>query len=169
LTLLLKSQVVKLNFQGTRCVGLKVNSDGAVKDIEVDREVILTAGAIGSPKLLLLSGVGDAAALRALGIDVIEHLSGVGKNLQDHVRVSGVIFKYKGKMPDRPADSNAVGGRPSVARARTSGPARGRCLGDAADHYGSHKCADTHDCRASGAADSGPERLTAMACRGGGQ
>ncbi len=108
LTLLLKSQVVKLNFQGTRCVGVKVNIDGAVKDIEVDREVILTAGAIGSPKLLLLSGVGDAAALRALGIDVIEHVPGVGKNLQDHVRVSGVIFKYKGKMPDRPADSNAV-------------------------------------------------------------
>ena len=62
-----ESRSVKLNFQGTRCVGVKVNTDGAVKDIEADREVILTAGAIGSPKLLMLSGVGDATALRGLG------------------------------------------------------------------------------------------------------
>src|SRR6266581_3061922 len=106
LTLLLNSQAVKLNFQGTRCVGVKVNTDGAVKDIEADREVILTAGAIGSPKLLMLSGVGDATALRGLGINVVENLPGIGKNLQDHVLVSGVVFKYKGKMPERPADSN---------------------------------------------------------------
>ena len=108
LTLLLKSHVVKLNFQSTRCVGVKVSTDGAVKDIEATREVILTAGAIGSPKLLMLSGVGDATALRSMGINVVENLPGVGKNLQDHVLVSGVVFKYKGKMPERPADSNAV-------------------------------------------------------------
>jgi choline dehydrogenase len=56
----------------------------------------------------MLSGVGQAKALRSLGIDVVENLPGVGENLQDHVLVSGVVFKYKGKMPDRPADSNAV-------------------------------------------------------------
>jgi choline dehydrogenase len=56
----------------------------------------------------MLSGVGEANALRGLGIDVVENLPGVGQNLQDHVLVSGVVFKYKGKMPDRPADSNAV-------------------------------------------------------------
>jgi choline dehydrogenase len=56
----------------------------------------------------MLSGVGDAAALRPLGIDVVESLPGVGKNLQDHILVSGVVFKYRGKMPDRPADSDAV-------------------------------------------------------------
>jgi len=108
LTLLLKTNVVKLNFQGTHCVGVKVNTDGAVKDIAVDREVILAAGAIHSPQLLMLSGIGEANVLRALGIDVVENLPGVGKNLQDHVLVSGVVFKYKGKMPARPADSNAV-------------------------------------------------------------
>jgi choline dehydrogenase len=70
--------------------------------------VILAAGAIGSPKLLMLSGIGDATALRALGIDVVGHLPGVGQNLQDQVLVSGVVFQYKGRMPDRPADSNAV-------------------------------------------------------------
>ena len=108
LTLLLNTNVVKLNFKGTRCVGVKLMTDGAVKDIAADKEVILAAGAINSPKLLMLSGVGEAKALRSLGIDVVENLPGVGENLQDHVLVSGVVFKYKGKMPDRPADSNAV-------------------------------------------------------------
>jgi choline dehydrogenase len=108
LTLLLDTNVVKLNFEGTRCVGVKVNTNGAVKDITADKEVILAAGTINSPKLLMLSGVGEAKALRSLGIDVVENLPGVGENLQDHVLVSGVVFNYKGKMPDRPADSNAV-------------------------------------------------------------
>ena len=107
-TLLLNSNVVKLNFKGTRCVGVNLMTDGALKDIAADKEVILAAGAINSPKLLMLSGVGEAKALRSLGIDVAENLPGVGENLQDHVLVSGVVFKYKGKMPDRPADSNAV-------------------------------------------------------------
>jgi choline dehydrogenase-like flavoprotein len=108
LTLLLNTNVVKLNFKRTRCVGVKINTDGAVKDITVDKEVILAAGAIHSPKLLMLSGVGEAKTLSSLGIEVVENLPGVGQNLQDHVLLSGVVFKYKGKMPDRPADSNAV-------------------------------------------------------------
>src|SRR5437016_4174121 len=108
LTLLLNTNVVKLNFTGTRCVGVKLMTDGAVKDIAADKEVILAAGTIHSPKLLMLSGVGEAKALRSFGIDVVENLPGVGGNLQDHVLLSGVVFKYKGKMPDRPADSNAV-------------------------------------------------------------
>src|SRR5712692_7700234 len=108
LTLLLNAAVVKLNFKGTRCLGVKLMTDGAVKDIAADKEVILAAGTINSPKLLMLSGVGEAKALRSLGIDVVENVPGVGENLQDHVLVSGVVFKYKGKMPDRPAGSNAV-------------------------------------------------------------
>jgi choline dehydrogenase len=108
LTLLLNTAVARLNFKGTRCVGVSVLRDGVETDISADKEVILTAGAINSPKLLMLSGIGEATALRSLGIDVVENLPGVGGNLQDHVLVSGVVFKYKGKMPDRPADSNAV-------------------------------------------------------------
>jgi choline dehydrogenase len=108
LTLLHKTNVVKLNFDGTRCVGVKASTGGTVKNFSADKDVILAAGAIGSPKLLMLSGIGDATALRGLGIDVVENLPGVGQNLQDHVLVSGVVFQYKGKMPDRPADSNAV-------------------------------------------------------------
>jgi choline dehydrogenase len=108
LTLLLNINVVKLNFKGTRCVGVKIMTSGEVKDVAADKEVILAAGAIHSPKLLMLSGVGEGKALRSLGIDLVENLPGVGQNLQDHVLLSGVVFKYKGKMPDRPADSNAV-------------------------------------------------------------
>jgi choline dehydrogenase len=108
LTLLLNSSVLKVNFTGKRATGVRAVIDGAVKDIVADKEVILTAGGVQSAKLLMLSGVGDADALRPFGIDVVENLRGVGKNLQDHILVSGVVFKYKGKMPDRPADSNAV-------------------------------------------------------------
>jgi choline dehydrogenase len=120
LTLLLNTDVLKLNFKGTRCVGVKLITDGAVKDVAADKEVILTAGTINSPKLLMLSGVGDAKALRSLGIGIVENLPGVGENLQDHVLVSGVVFKYKGKMPDRPADSNAVEAEAYLS----SGPSR---------------------------------------------
>jgi choline dehydrogenase len=108
LTVLLNAVVVKLNFKATHCTGVRVITGGNATDIAAAQEVILTAGSINSPKLLMLSGVGEAKALRRLGIEVIENLPGVGKNLQDHVLVSGVVFKYKGRMPDRPADSNAV-------------------------------------------------------------
>jgi len=89
-------------------VGVKVMTDGAVTDIAAENEVILAAGTINSPKLLMLSGIGDAKAISGFGIDVVEDLPGVGENLQDHVLVSGVVFKYKGKMPDRQTGSNAV-------------------------------------------------------------
>src|SRR5260370_714638 len=108
LTLMLNTDVMKLNFKGTRCVGVKLMTDGEVKDIAADKEVVLAAGAVNSPKLMMLSGVGEAKALRSLGIKVVENLPGVAQTLQDHVHLSGVVFKYKGKMPDRPADSNAV-------------------------------------------------------------
>ena len=108
LKLLLNTNVVKLNFKGTRCVGVKIETDGVTNDIAANKEVILAAGSIHSPKLLMLSGVGEANALRRLGIDVVENLPGVGENLQDHILLSGVVFEYNGKIPDRPADSNAV-------------------------------------------------------------
>jgi choline dehydrogenase len=108
LTLLLNANVVKINFEGTRCVGIKLVKGGETKDITADKEVILTAGSINTPKLLMLSGIGESEALGKLGIKIVENLPGVGENLQDHVLVSGVVFKYKGTMPERPADSNAV-------------------------------------------------------------
>ena len=108
LTLLLNSNVLKVNFTAKRATGVRVLVDGAPQDIAADKEVILSAGGVQSAKLLMLSGVGDAAALRDKGIEVVENLLGVGKNLQDHVLLSGVVLKYKGKMPERPADCSAT-------------------------------------------------------------
>jgi choline dehydrogenase len=55
-----------------------------------------------------LSGIGDAPDLRRLGIDIVENLPGVGQTFQDQVMVLGVVFKYRGTMPERLPDSNAV-------------------------------------------------------------
>src|SRR6185503_5149692 len=85
LTLLLKADVIKLNFKSTRCVGVTLNAEGGTKDIAVEKEVALAAGAIGSPKLLMLSGIGEENSLRKLGIDVVGNLPGVGQELKDHV------------------------------------------------------------------------------------
>jgi choline dehydrogenase-like flavoprotein len=108
LTLLLNTNVTKVVFDGDRATGVELVTGDGAKNVRATREVILAAGTIHSAKLLMLSGVGDATQLRKLGIKSIANLRGVGQNLQDHVLVSGVVYQYKGKMPDRPADSNAV-------------------------------------------------------------
>jgi len=64
-----------------------------------DREVVLCAGAVGSPQLLLLSGIGPAAHLRDLGIDVVADIAGVGENLQDHLlTIAGYKTLLKGSV-----------------------------------------------------------------------
>jgi choline dehydrogenase len=108
LTLLLNTNVTKVIFDDDRASGVEIAAANGARNVRATREVILAAGTIHSAKLLMLSGVGDAAQLRRLGIKAIANLRGVGQNLQDHVLVSGVVYQYRGKMPDRPADSNAV-------------------------------------------------------------
>ncbi len=75
----------RLVFEGTRCVGVEWEYEGRVRTTLAGSEVVLSAGAIGSPKLLLLSGIGPAEELRAFGINVVAHLPGVGRNLHDHL------------------------------------------------------------------------------------
>jgi choline dehydrogenase len=108
LTLLLNTHVTRILFHGDRASGVEIVSGDAAQTVEATREVILAAGTIHSAKLLMLSGVGDATALRRLGIVPVANLRGVGRNLQDHVLVSGVVYRYKGKVADRPAGSNGV-------------------------------------------------------------
>ena len=108
LTLLLNANVTRVVFDGDRASGVEVVVGQDTKRIRATREVILAAGTIHTPQLLMLSGVGDADQLKQHGISAIANLRGVGQNLQDHVLVSGVVFQYRGKMPDRPTDSNAV-------------------------------------------------------------
>ncbi|QGZ93731.1 GMC family oxidoreductase [Terricaulis silvestris] len=108
LTLLVNSRVTQVLFKGDRARGVAVVSGELSRTIEARREIILSGGTVHTPKLLMQSGVGDAAALKKLGIKSVTNLRGVGKNLQDHVLLSGVVYQYKGAMPDRPADSDGV-------------------------------------------------------------
>jgi choline dehydrogenase-like flavoprotein len=79
-----KTQATRILFEGKRAVGVEYMQGKETKQFRARREVILSAGAFQSPQLLLLSGVGDAAALTKHGIASVHHLPGVGQNLQDH-------------------------------------------------------------------------------------
>ncbi|RVW06678.1 GMC family oxidoreductase [Rhodococcus spongiicola] len=85
-TLLTGRRATRLVFDGTRCVGVEVvdNQFGRPRVIRATSEVVLSAGAIDSPKLLMLSGIGPTEHLREHGIDVLVDSPGVGANLQDH-------------------------------------------------------------------------------------
>jgi choline dehydrogenase len=80
----------RLLFDGTRCIGVEWSEGGRAQRAHA-QDVVVCGGTIGSPQLLLLSGVGPAAHLRSLGIDVVADLPGVGENLHDHL-LSPVIF-----------------------------------------------------------------------------
>ncbi|HEY9847023.1 MAG TPA: GMC family oxidoreductase N-terminal domain-containing protein, partial [Candidatus Caenarcaniphilales bacterium] len=84
LTVTTGALVTRLLFEGTRAVGVEYLHEGTLHQARVNLEVILSAGTFDSPKLMLLSGIGDAAYLQALGISVVVDLPGVGQNLQDH-------------------------------------------------------------------------------------
>jgi choline dehydrogenase-like flavoprotein len=86
LHLMTESLVRRILFEGRRAVGVEVEERGALKRIRARREVIVSAGAINSPMLLLNSGVGPAAELQQFGVEITHDLPGVGKNLQDHVQ-----------------------------------------------------------------------------------
>ncbi|XP_037761494.1 choline dehydrogenase, mitochondrial [Chelonia mydas] len=82
-----RTLVTKILFQGTKAIGVEYVKNGQRKKALASKEVILSGGAINSPQLLMLSGVGNADDLKKLGIPVVCHLPGVGQNLQDHLEV----------------------------------------------------------------------------------
>jgi choline dehydrogenase len=84
------AQVLGVEMQGTRATGVRYRKGGREELASAQRETILAAGALGSPQLLMLSGIGPAAQLRELGIPVAADLSGVGENLQDHPYLTSV-------------------------------------------------------------------------------
>ena len=91
-----RALVTRIMFEGTRAVGVEYMRGGAAARRVSASEVVLCGGAINTPQLLQLSGVGNADHLRALGIDAVEHLPGVGENLQDHLEV---YVQYACKQP----------------------------------------------------------------------
>jgi len=87
LTLRTGALTTRVRLDGTRAVGVEYASSRRVHEVRAEREVILSGGAINSPQLLLLSGIGAADQLAALGIRAIADLPGVGQNLQDHLEI----------------------------------------------------------------------------------
>lgn len=86
----------KVLLDGKKAVGVRYEAGGKVVDVKASREVILSAGSVGSPQLLQLSGIGPAETLKAAGVDVVHDLPGVGGNLQDHLEV---YFQFRSTQP----------------------------------------------------------------------
>lgn len=99
-TLKTGARATKLMLENSRCVGVEYIDNGQRRTARADREVIVCCGAIESPKLLMLSGIGNAEHLNKLGIPVIVDLPGVGENFHDHPLVIGPV----GKMAEPGAD-----------------------------------------------------------------
>lgn len=85
LTVLTEAQATRVVFEGTKAVGVEYEHRGVTHTTRAQREVVLSGGAINTPQLLMLSGIGDRTELENLGISVVAHSPEVGKNLRDHL------------------------------------------------------------------------------------
>ncbi|WP_216331887.1 GMC family oxidoreductase [Rhizobium sp. X9] len=85
LTIKLGARVSRIVLEGRRAIGVEVVGKSGTEIIRAEREVLVSSGAIGSPKLLLQSGIGPADHLKSVGVKVLHDLPGVGSNLQDHL------------------------------------------------------------------------------------
>ena len=100
LTVLTHALVTKVVVEKKRATGVEIAYDGKVLRIAAGAEVILSLGAIHTPKVLMLSGIGDRTELQRLGISVVQHLPGVGQNFQDHFGI-GCVWEYKQPLAPR--------------------------------------------------------------------
>jgi choline dehydrogenase len=98
LEIVTQARVRRLTFSGSRCTGVEYTEAGQPRSAACSGEVVLTAGAIGSPHVLLLSGIGPAGQLRQAGVDVVLDLPGVGENLLDHP-MSGSVYRAAQPVP----------------------------------------------------------------------
>lgn len=99
LTVLTDTTVQRIRFQSGRAVSIRVCSPDGATQVHVGKELILAAGAYGSPHLLQLSGVGDPQVLGSLGVPTVVDLPAVGRNLSDHPQV-WISFAHDGPTPD---------------------------------------------------------------------
>ena len=98
LTVLTGTLVTRLLLEGSRTVGIEVLRAGKLSRMRAAHEVVLSLGAMQTPKILLQSGIGDEAELRRFGIPVVQHLAGVGQNLQDHINFA-CTWEYNQPLP----------------------------------------------------------------------
>jgi choline dehydrogenase len=92
LTVKVKAQVTRILFDDLKAVGIEYQKNGKLYQARANKEVILSAGAIGSPQILQNSGVGPKDLLERVGVPLVKHLPGVGENLQDHLQIR-LVFK----------------------------------------------------------------------------
>ncbi|MBW6522685.1 GMC family oxidoreductase N-terminal domain-containing protein [Sphingomonas sp. RHCKR47] len=107
LRILTRAQVTRLLFEGRRAAGVAYVRGGVPGVARARREVIVASGAIGSPQLLQLSGIGPRDLLADHGIEVLQDLPGVGRNLQDHF-IASMMFRLKPKVPSINAMSRGI-------------------------------------------------------------
>ena len=100
LTIVTKAQATRMLIENCRAVGVEYARGRRRHTARAAQEVVLAAGAINSPQLLLLSGIGPAEELRARGVSVVHDLPGVGKNLQDHLNVNILQCAKRGSTLD---------------------------------------------------------------------
>ena len=100
LTVLTSAPVTRLIFEGKRVTGVEFTYQDRVHRIRAGLEVVLSLGAINTPKVLMQSGIGDQTELQRFGITLVEHLPGVGQNFQDHVALPGMIWECCGEEPN---------------------------------------------------------------------
>ncbi len=110
LTVKTRAMVTKVIFEGKKAIGVEVIIKGKTRII-TSREIILSGGAINSPQILQLSGIGNSEDLTKLGISTVHHLPGVGSNLQDHLEV---YVQYSCKQPVSQQPSLKVWKRPII-------------------------------------------------------
>lgn len=88
-----------------RATGVLISKLGQIPTlVQAEKEVVLSAGAINSPHLLMLSGIGPANKIREAGVKIVKHVPGVGQNLQDHIAMGGVTYLF-----DSPDESVPLG------------------------------------------------------------
>ncbi len=100
LTVLTHALVTKLTLEGKRAAGVEIAFDGKIERITAGLEIVLSLGAMHTPKVLMLSGIGDEEELQRLGISVVQHLPGVGQNFQDHFGIS-CVWEYQQPLAPR--------------------------------------------------------------------
>jgi choline dehydrogenase len=108
-TLLTRTHVDRITFKGTQATGIEFMRDGKPVRVQAKSEVIIAAGGINTPKLLMLSGIGDQAHLRSHGIRALVNAPEVGENFQDHLLHGGCIWEPKEHIPHRNSAANASG------------------------------------------------------------
>jgi choline dehydrogenase len=94
LTVLPHALVTRLLVEDRQAMGVEVEFAGKLHRVRADCEVVVSLGAIHTPKLLLQSGIGDEAELKRVGITVVQHLPGVGQNFQDHLLLNACLWEY---------------------------------------------------------------------------